>query len=208
MAKVGAQRAAALTGRSKSTVQRAMNTGRLSYEVDPNGRRLIDVSELDRAFGLAPNGPDDMEAQTVQNEIEKATNALELERLRMRIRMLEDQHEAAQSQIGDLREQRDQWQRQAQQVLLTSQYSQKQAEEYKEKLDQQQRQSALRRQQAEALQQRRSAPVAAIAPAPAKISEPETETAPAPRGFHGFLSKLRGQNGNQADDAIAARTAA
>ena len=52
MAKVGAQRAAELTGKSKSTVQRAMNSGKLSFELDANGRRVIDVSELERVFGL------------------------------------------------------------------------------------------------------------------------------------------------------------
>mgnify|MGYP001236298465 CR=1 FL=1 len=52
MAKVGAQRAAVLTGKSKSTVQRAMNSGKLSYELDQNGRRVIDVSELERVFGI------------------------------------------------------------------------------------------------------------------------------------------------------------
>ena len=56
MAKVGAQRAAELTGRSKSTIQRSMNSGKLSFEIDGNGRRLIDASELDRVFGLLPQG--------------------------------------------------------------------------------------------------------------------------------------------------------
>ena len=52
MAKVGAQRAAELTGKSKSTIQRSMNNGKLSYEMDTSGRRVIDVSELERVFGL------------------------------------------------------------------------------------------------------------------------------------------------------------
>jgi predicted RNase H-like nuclease (RuvC/YqgF family) len=149
MAKVGAQRAAELTGRSKSTIQRAMNTGKLSYEVDGNGRRVIDVSELDRAFGLVPQGSERDDAQTVQSEIEKAAQAMEMERLKMRIRMLEDQLDAAKEHLEDVKSQRDQWQKQAQQVLLTSQYSQKQAEEYKEKLEAQQRAVAARRQQLE-----------------------------------------------------------
>ena len=170
MAKVGAQRAAELTGRSKSTVQRAMNTGKLSYEVDVNGRRVIDVSELERAFGLMPQSGEREASETVHAEIEKATQALENERLKMRIRMLEDQLEVAREQIEDVKAQRDQWQKQAQQVLLTSQYSQKQAEEYKEKLDQQQRNAAARRQQAEQQQQRRPAQVA-----PAKATGPGNE---------------------------------
>ena len=57
MSKVGAQRAADLTGRSKSTVQRAMKSGKLSFEIDENGQRLVDVSELERVFGMAPDRP-------------------------------------------------------------------------------------------------------------------------------------------------------
>ncbi len=163
MAKVGAQRAAELTGRSKSTVQRAMKGGKLSYEIDANDRRLIDVSELDRVFGLLPQNAERQEEQTVHMEIEKATQLLENERLKMRIRMLETQVESAQGQIEDLKVQRDQWQRQAQQVLLTSQYSQKQAEEYKEKLEEHDRAARQRRQQMLEQQQRRQN--AAAAPA-------------------------------------------
>ena len=72
MAKVGPQRAAELTGRSKSTIQRAMNGGKLSFEVDANGRRLIDVSELDRAFGLESTTPTN--APSVEQELEKAAS--------------------------------------------------------------------------------------------------------------------------------------
>ena len=156
MAKVGAQRAAELTGRSKSTIQRAMNAGKLSYEVDNNGRRVIDVAELDRAFGLMPQdaGPRGGSV-TIEAELEKATAMLEAERLKMRIRMLEDQLDSANDQIDDLKGQRDQWQKQAQQVLITSQYSQKQAEELKEELKERDRRVEARRQQVE--QQRRAA---------------------------------------------------
>jgi hypothetical protein len=179
MAKVGAQRAAELTGRSKSTVQRAMNTGKLSFEVDANGRRVVDVSELDRAFGLAPQGVErgNNNDDTVQAEMEKAAQALEAERFKMRIRMLEDQLDTTRVNLEDVKAQRDQWQRQAQQVLLTSQYSQKQAEEYKEKLEQQQRSILQRRQQmAEQQQQRRGQPQQ---PAPAQAAVPPSSAQPA-----------------------------
>ena len=132
MAKVGAQRAADLTGRSKSTIQRAMKTGKLSFEVDHNGRRVIDVSELDRAFGLSNTAAES--SQGAEKELEKVSAMLETERMKMRIRMLEDQLETAHSQIEDLKGQRDQWQKQASQVLITSEYSQKQAEELKEQI--------------------------------------------------------------------------
>jgi len=139
MAKVGAQRAAELTGKSKSTIQRAMNAGKLSYEVDANSRRLVDVSELDRVFGLMPqnnnNAPKSSDegagasAMMMELELEKARHAIEIERLRMDVRLAQEQAEMAQRQIEDLKVQRDLWQKQAQQILITSQYSQKQSEE-------------------------------------------------------------------------------
>jgi len=136
MAKVGAQRAAELTGKSKSTIQRSMNSGKISFELDANGRRLIDVSELERVFGVQQNnaGAGSNNMPSVEEELRKASSMLEIERLQMRIKMLEDQIHTANEQISDLKEQRDQWQKQAQQVLITSQYSQQQAEELKAEL--------------------------------------------------------------------------
>lgn len=122
MAKVGAQRAAELTGRSKSTIQRAMNAGKLSYEVDANGRRVVDVSELDRAFGLAPQGVGAGVVNAVNNagveaELRRTSDLIEMERMKMRIKMLEDQLDSARDQLDDAKSQRDQWQKQASQVL-------------------------------------------------------------------------------------------
>jgi vacuolar-type H+-ATPase subunit I/STV1 len=152
MAKVGAQRAADLTGRSKSTIQRAMNAGKLSFEVDRNGRRVIDVSELDRAFGLLPqNGGAGTVAaisdEVVGAELKRTSDLLEMERIKMRVKMLEEQVDSMKEQLEDAKGQRDQWQKQAQQVLITSQYSQKQAEELKAELQERDRRSKLRRQQ-------------------------------------------------------------
>ena len=85
MAKIGAQRAAELTGKSKSTIQRAMNGGKISFERDANGRRVVDVSELERVFGLKKS--ETAKTQTsnaVEQELEKATAMLETERLKTR----------------------------------------------------------------------------------------------------------------------------
>lgn len=177
MAKVGPQRAAELTGVSKSTVQRAMKAGKLSYEIDNAGRRVIDVSELERVFGLAPQGTHPpAAAASVESELEKAASMIETERMKMRIRMLEDQLEVSREHIEDLKEQRDQWQKQAQQVLITSQYSQKQAEELKEELKERDRRAHMRR-QAEA-QQRRGAPTGQ--PVSKSAAKPATGEAPIP----------------------------
>lgn len=148
MAKVGAQRAADLTGRSKSTIQRAMNAGKLSFEVDSNERRVIDTSELDRVFGLIPQDTTAKTSNTtVQAEIQKAADLIETERQKMRIKALEDQIDLLKEQLEDTKAQRDQWQRQSQQVLLTSQYSQKQAEELKAELKEREDRDQARRQQ-------------------------------------------------------------
>lgn len=68
----------------------------------------------------------------------------------MRVHSLEDQLHITQVQLDDVKEQRDQWQKQAQQVLLTNQFSQKQAEDLKQELrDREARERAIRQRQME-----------------------------------------------------------
>ena len=148
MAKVGAQRAAELTGKSKSTVQRAMKAGKLSFEKDVNGRNVIDVSELERVFGLVPQQEPAKVTSNVEAELKKAADMIEAERMKMTIKMLEEKVESLENQLTDMRGQRDQWQKQAHQVLLTTEYTQKQAEEYKEKLEERDKKEEARRKQA------------------------------------------------------------
>ncbi len=164
MAKVGAQRAADITGISKSTIQRAMKSGKLSFSMDANGYRAIDVSELDRVYGLNTAVTDDgrpvsnatatvegsASVPSVAQELAKANTMIEMERMKMKIYMLEKQLEVSEAQISDLKDQRDQWQKQASQVLITSEYSQKQAEELKDQIrqrDERVRQARERRDQ-------------------------------------------------------------
>jgi len=189
MAKVGAQRAAELTGKSKSTIQRAMKSGKISYEMDGNDRRVIDVSELERAFGLVPQESDNKSQNVVEAEIEKATQMLETERLKMRIRMLEEQLQINQDMVDDLKEQRDQWQKQAQQTLITSQYSQKQAEELKEEIKERERRARMRRMQMEQRKQGQGV----------KVMKGENQNSPAKQDgksgfdFQGLWHKFKGQ---------------
>jgi hypothetical protein len=153
MAKVGAQRAAVLTGRSKSTIQRAMNAGKLSYEQDANGRRIIDVSELERMFGIKPSKPQPIvpavEAKSIAPNLDEVAQAVERERMAMTIKMLEQQLSTASEQLNDIRAQRDKWERQATQILITSQYSQRQAEELRSQIKDRDEKAKLRRLQYE-----------------------------------------------------------
>jgi flagellar motility protein MotE (MotC chaperone) len=52
MAIVGIAEAARMAGVAQSTVHRAMQAGRLSYTIDPTGKRRIDVAELQRVFEM------------------------------------------------------------------------------------------------------------------------------------------------------------
>jgi predicted nucleic acid-binding Zn-ribbon protein len=182
MAKVGAQRAAVLTGKTKSTIQRAMKAGRLSYEVDEQGNRLIDMSELERVFGpLQDYTAVDPANAAVKAELERSRELLEMERLKMRIGNLEDQLHSSQQQIDDMREQRDLWQKQAQQILLTSQHSQKQAEDLKMELKEREaKERAIRQRQMEERMKRLQA------------QQNANQNSPAGEGlWNRFLSKLR-----------------
>jgi len=177
MAKVGAQRAAELT---------------LSYELDNNGRRVIDVSELERCFGLQQAGGNSdggqSPAASVQQELDKAQHLLEAERQKMRIRMLEEQLESANDQIDDLKAQRDQWQKQASQVLITSQYSQKQAEDLAEQLKERERRARERREQMQ--QKRLNEKMGTFKPDNENSQDDDAEKF----NFNGLWKKVKGQN--------------
>ncbi|MCB1591234.1 MAG: entry exclusion 1 domain-containing protein [Alphaproteobacteria bacterium] len=126
MAKVGAQRAAVLTGKSKSTIQRAMNSGKLSYSLDQNDRRVIDVSELERVFGIRPES---LQADAPAKASSDTQLDIDKERLTLEVKLLELRLENAQEQIEDLKGQRDKWENQASQVLLTTQHTHQQLED-------------------------------------------------------------------------------
>lgn len=189
MAKVGAQRAAELTGKSKSTIQRAMNQGKLSFEIDNNKRRIIDVSELERVFGLKPEATKE-KPSNAEAELEKANAMIEMERMKMRIKMLETQLETAQDQVEDLKAQRDQWQKQAQQVLITSQYSQKQAEEFKAELKSREDRAKKRREQRIAQQMQKMRGENQNQP----VTTSEEKTKDSAFDFQGLWSKIKGNS--------------
>ncbi|MFP4097462.1 MAG: entry exclusion 1 domain-containing protein [Alphaproteobacteria bacterium] len=193
MAKVGAQRAAVLTGKSKSTIQRAMNSGKLSYELDQNKRRIIDVSELERVFGIVQTAPKPAPAKAKEQKAPDVESVLEKERLAMQVKMLEQQLTTAHDQIDDLRDQRDKWEKQASQMLITSQYSQRQAEEMRTQIKEREERARQRRlqnakmqnaQAAGAQSAKRNGPVAQR-PAARKAKDLEEQ-----------MQKLKAQNEN------------
>ncbi len=188
MAKVGAQRAAVLTGKSKSTIQRAMNSGKLSYELDQNKRRIIDVSELERVFGIKQTNPEPA-AKSKDVDIEAA---VEKERMAMQIKMLEQQLSTATENIDDLKDQRDKWEKQASQVLITSQYSQKQAEELRAQIKEREERARQRRLQNAKVQ-------TAQASSKKKVAPPKPDAKKA-KILDDQMQKLKAQNENTTED--------
>ena len=217
MAKVGAQRAAVLTGRSKSTIQRAMNCGKLSYEIDANDRRVIDVSELERVFGIkqmSVQAPVTTPHTDIESPAMSIEQAVEKEHLSMRVKMLEQQLQTANDYIGDLKDQRDKWEKQASQVLITSQYSQRQAEELREHIKKREERARLRRQQIEGgmtssqeVEYQNYSPSRAHNDDSGTSKSQEHSAEPSkkrdPRKLEEQLKKLKAQNENETDQEMS-----
>jgi len=193
MAKVGAQRAAVLTGKSKSTIQRAMNSGKLSFELDQNKRRVIDVSELERVFGIKQQSlqqpASNSSVPKVKNTNEDIDAAVEKERMKMQIKMLEQQLSTAEERLDDLADQRDKWEKQASQVLITSQYSQKQAEDLRQQIKQREELARQRRLQNAKVQNAQTSSTGSRPPMSEKAKELDKK-----------VQGMSAQNENSSDD--------
>ncbi len=150
MAKVGIQKASDISGKSKATIQRALKSGRLSFELDESGEKVIDMSELERVYGPFVSKAASESEAIIRAELQRAQDMLEMERMKMRVRGLEDQLHMTKEQLEDMKEQRDLWQKQAQQIMITNQMSQKQAEDLKQELrEREARERAARQRQME-----------------------------------------------------------
>jgi hypothetical protein len=111
MAKLGLQAAAELTGRSRSTIHRAMNQGRLSYERDESGARLVETAELLRVFGESP--PEDAGNRASNGERHAMRNV----ELRAKLELERSKNALLEERITELKEERDRWREQATRLL-------------------------------------------------------------------------------------------
>ncbi len=91
MPSVNVRTAAELTGKDRSTITRAIDSGRLSAGKDEHGRYLIDPAELERVFGTlrSPDARTDAaheeptrthDASALSREVELVREMLERER--------------------------------------------------------------------------------------------------------------------------------
>lgn len=94
--------AAKVSGKSKSTINRSINSGKLSAQRHDDGSYSIDPSELFRVFPKNPKEP----ASTEPKE-PSGTPSLSEEILRVKFQMLEAQLEREQETVADLRKRLD-----------------------------------------------------------------------------------------------------
>ena len=103
--------AAKAVGKTKSTITKAIASGKLSAIKNDNGAWEIDASELYRVYPPTPLETVEIEQNDTLKEMDGNSNEIEaLERLL----------KAAEEQIYDLKADRDEWRKQANQLLLTN----------------------------------------------------------------------------------------
>lgn len=109
--------AAKATGKSKTTLHRAIKSGKISATKADDGSYSIDPAELHRVFppvtGVTPSVP------LQRNDTEQHSNTLETLRIQLEMQEKERERERAllQETIADLREDRDKWRQQATALL-------------------------------------------------------------------------------------------
>ena len=100
MARLKISAAAQLAGVSRSTLHRAMNAGRISFETDDHGVRWLDPSEIARVYAGTAATPQRNGPWYAETRPSEPPMAREIALLRERI-------EAQESTIRDLRAERD-----------------------------------------------------------------------------------------------------
>jgi len=96
-------KAALATGKGKSTIHRAIKSGKLSAQRHDNGSYTIDAAELFRAFPKNPKAPTQRDNQEPTEEHPN----VELEVLRVKTVMLEEQLSRERDSVEDLRRRLD-----------------------------------------------------------------------------------------------------
>jgi hypothetical protein len=109
--------AAKAVGKSKTTLHRAIKSGRISAIKSEDGSYSIDPSELHRVFPpVTTVTPTDA---FTRNDTEHQSNTLETLRIQLQLQEKERERERTllQETIADLREDRDKWRQQATALL-------------------------------------------------------------------------------------------
>lgn len=111
--------AAKATGKNRTTIQRAIKSGKISASKNENGAYEIAPAELHRIFPAIAQHRAQQSKETGSNSPQRADAISET--LRIRLEMLEKERDRERAQleetITDLREDRDKWRQQATALL-------------------------------------------------------------------------------------------
>lgn len=113
MPKVSLSEAARLTGKSRVTIHRHIDKGKLTKEIDGTGSPVVDIAELERVYGTLKHPELSQDVAERQHETVNGNNLIqtELDMLREQIVTLEAERIRERSQqeetIQDLRRERD-----------------------------------------------------------------------------------------------------
>ena len=103
--------AAKAVGRTKSTITKAIASGKLSAIKNDSGAWEIDVAELHRVYPPSPTAT--VEIERYDTPVATGGNSKEIEGLE---RLLK----AAEEQLVDVKADRDEWRKQANQLLIAN----------------------------------------------------------------------------------------
>ena len=103
--------AAKATGKSKTTIQRAIAKGTISAHKEKNGRYSIDPSELHRVFPMVST---DTVAQPSQVDTSRPPDKTPLQ---VKVEALESMLEREREALSEMRSDRDAWKQQATALL-------------------------------------------------------------------------------------------
>ena len=108
MATIGLSEAAKLTGTARSTLYRAIKTGRLSAAVGPNGAVRIDPAELERVFPTQVERDIDATSRATTRNTGRPTKLVaRVAELEARLAERDERLGEARDQINDLRRRLD-----------------------------------------------------------------------------------------------------
>ncbi len=109
--------AAKAAGKSKTTLHRAIKSGKISASKADDGSYIIEPSELHRLFPVVTDGT--AKAPLPWNDAEQQSNDVRTLRIQLEMQEKERERERAllQETIADLREDRDKWRQQATALL-------------------------------------------------------------------------------------------
>lgn len=106
--------AAKATGKSKSTISKAIKTGRLSAKKSESGAYEIDPSELHRVYPATVDGKHEAPPRTPKGD---SNDGGLIRELQARLEATQERLTDKETVITDLREDRDRWRQQATALL-------------------------------------------------------------------------------------------